>query len=332
MQQARMNLDNVLAPYINQVDTNLKRFLNRSKPAELYEAVRHLPNAGGKRLRPITAILSAQTVGGDINEVMPYATALELLHTYTLIHDDILDDDAKRRGVESVHKKYGVPFALLAGDTLHSLAFEALGSLEVDPALFREIVLDISRLSTEISEGQYHDMNFEKQRKIEEMDYYHMIERKTATMFEMAAKNGARIAGADPKQVKKLSEAGRLMGLAFQVWDDYLDVAGDEQNFGKQVFADIIRGKKTLIIVRALDMLDPFDRRKLHDAIRKGDSSKENIEEIMGYIRKSGAIEWTRDRAKEFSSHARTCLTALPENSARNLLMEICAYLVERDQ
>ena len=331
MQQSSMNLDNVLSPYINQVDTNLKKFLNRQKPEELYEAVRHLPNAGGKRLRPIVAILSAQTVGGDLNEVMPYATALELLHTYTLIHDDILDDDSKRRGEESVHKKYGDTVALLAGDALHSLTFEALGSLDVDPTLFREIVLDMSKLSTEITEGQYHDMNFEKMRKIDEMDYYHMIERKTATLFEMAAKNGARIAGADPKQVKKLSEAGRLMGLAFQVWDDYLDVSGDEEQFGKQVFADIVRGKKTLVIVHAYKELDPFDRRKLHDAIKKGDGSKENVEEIMGYLKKSGAIDWTRDRAKEFSSHARTCLTALPENSARNLLMEICQFVAERE-
>lgn len=332
MQQSSMNLDNVLSPYINQVDTHLKKFLNRSKPPELYDAVRHLPNSGGKRLRPIVSILSAQTVGGDLNEVMPYATAVEILHTYTLIHDDILDDDSKRRGEESVHKKYGQTVGLLAGDALHSLTFEALCSLEVDPALFRDIVLDVSRLSTEITEGQYHDMNFEKLRKIDEMDYYHMIERKTATMFEMAAKNGARIAGGDPKQVKKLAEAGRLMGLAFQVWDDYLDVRGDEKHFGKQIFADIIRGKKTLVIVHALKSLDPFDRRKLHDAIKKGDASEENIEEILTYVKKSGAIEWTRDRAKEFSSHARTCLTALPENSARNLLMEICQFVAERKQ
>ena len=325
-----MNLDNVLAPYIAQVDKELKSFLNRKKPEELYEAVRHLPNAGGKRLRPIVAILSAQTCGGDINEVMPYATALELLHTYTLIHDDILDNDEKRRGVESVHKKYGNMVALLAGDALHSLAFEALCKLEVDPALFREVVGDLSKLSTEISEGQYHDMNFEKLRKVEEMDYYHMIERKTATMFEMASRNGARIAGADPSQVKKLSEAGRLMGLAFQVWDDYLDVTATEGELGKQVFADLVRGKKTLVVVRALEMLDPFDRRKLHDLIKKGDAGEANIKEIMAYLKESGAIEWVRDRAKEFSSHARTCLTSLPENSARNLLMEICSFIVER--
>lgn len=327
-----MNLENVLAPYIAQIDRELNTFLNRKKPEELYEAVRHLPNAGGKRLRPITAILSAQIVGGDINEVMPYATALELLHTYTLIHDDIMDDDEKRRGVPSVHKQFGPVVGLLAGDTLHSLSFEALGKLDVDPMLFRDIVADLSKLSTEISEGQYHDMNFEKQRKIEEMDYYHMIERKTATMFETATRNGARIAGADPSQVKKLAEAGRLIGLAYQVWDDYLDVTGDDASFGKQVFADIVRGKKTLVVVRALQMLDPFDRRKLHDVIRKGDASEENVTEIMQYLKKSGAIDWVHDRAKEFSSHARTCLTALPENSARNLLMEICSYVVERKE
>lgn len=326
-----MNLENVLAPYIAQIDKDLKSFLNRKKPEELYEAVRHLPNAGGKRLRPISAILAAQTVGGDINEVMPFATSLELLHTYTLIHDDIMDDDEKRRGVETVHKKYGNTVALLAGDTLHSLAFEALNKLKVDPQLYREIVYDTSKLSTEISEGQYHDMNFEKLRKVEEMDYYHMIERKSATMFEVAFKTGARIAGADASQVKKLAEAGRLMGLSFQVWDDYLDVTADGEEFGKQVFADIVRGKKTLVIVRALEMLDPFDRRKLHDLIRKGDASSENVSAIMEYLKKSGAIQWSHDRAKEFSSHARTCLTSLPENSARNLLMEICSYVVERN-
>lgn len=326
-----MKLDNVLQPYINQIDRELKGFLNRKKPEELYEAVRHLPNAGGKRFRPIVSILAAQTVGGDINEVMPFAVSIEVLHTYTMIHDDIIDDDAKRRGVEAVHKKFGDHVGLLAGDTLHSLTFEALGKLNVDAALYREIVMDISKLSTEISEGQYHDLNFERQRKIADMDYYHMIERKTASLFEVAMKNGAKIAGADASQVKKLSEAGRLMGLAYQVWDDYLDVASDsESELGKQIYADIMRGKKTMPLVRALDTLDPFDKRKLIDAIKKKDTSKENIDEILGYLKKSGAIDWTRDRAKEFSSHARTCLTALPENSARNLLTEICAYIVER--
>lgn len=327
-----MKLDNVLQPYIAQVDKELTRFLNRKKPEELYEAVRHLPNAGGKRLRPIVAILSAQTVGGDLKEVLPYATAIEVLHTYTMIHDDIIDDDDKRRGVETVHKKFGQEVSILAGDTLHSLTFEALGDLDVDPTLFRELVLDVSKLSTEISEGQYHDFNFERQRKIQDMDYYHMIERKTATMFEMAAKNGARIAGADPSQVKKLAEAGRLMGLAYQVWDDYLDVTSDdEEKYGRQIYADIMRGKKTMVLVRALEELDPFDRRQLIDTIKAGKTDEESTKLILDYIKKSGAIQWTHDRAKEFSSHAKTCLTSLPENSARNLFMEITQYVTQRE-
>ncbi len=331
MAETQSRLDAVLQPYINQIDREINKFLNRKKPEELYEACRALPEAGGKRLRPIVAILSAQTVGGDITEVLPFACSIEVLHTYTMIHDDIIDDEEKRRGIETLHKKHGTEIAILAGDTLHSLAFEALGNLEVDPALFRDIVLDISRLSTEVSEGQYHDFNFERQRKISDMDYYHMIERKTATMFEMAARNGARLAGADPSQVKQLAEAGRLMGLAYQVWDDYLDVASDDEDvYGRQIYADIARGKKTMPLVRALEKLDPFDRRKLVDLIKKGDTGKESVDEIMKYIKKSGAIEWTAERAKEFSSHAKTCLMSLPENSARNLLMELTQFVTER--
>ncbi len=326
-----MNLEATLRPYLDQFNAELEKYLVKRKPEPLYEAIRHLPiEGGGKRLRPIVALLAAQAVGGDSKLIMPYGVALEVLHCFTLVHDDIMDECDTRRGVEAVHKKYGPNLGILAGDTMFAIVFEQLDQIEVDDGMFRSVVHDVARLAREVCEGQYWDMAFENQKKIEEMDYYHMIERKTATMFEMACKNGARIAGAEPSQVKKLAEAGRLMGLAFQVWDDYLDVTADADNFGKQVFADIVRGKKTLVIVRALEMLDPFDRRKLHDLIRKGDASEENVQEILTYLKRSGAIEWTHDRAKEFSSHARTCLTSLPENSARNLLQDICQYIVER--
>lgn len=328
-----MRLEAVLQPYVNQINEEIQTFLKpRLKPEVLYEAVRHLPLAGGKRLRPVCSILAAQAVGGEMNDVLPFGLSLELLHSFSLVHDDIMDNDDLRRNVPTVHVKFGQSNAILAGDTLFALSIEALTKLSVDPRLLKSLFEDFAKLSVEICEGQFYDIDFEKQKKVGEMDYYHMIERKTATMFEIAMKGGGVIAGADPSLVKKLAEAGRLIGLAFQVWDDYLDIMGVEAELGKRVGSDILNGKKTLVIVKALETLDPFDRRKLYDLITLKEKTPENLDQVMGYLKKSRAIDYTRDRAKQFSSHAKAALASLPESNAKSLLVEIADYVVNRQK
>ncbi len=326
-----MNLDAALGPYIQQIDDELKKGLRGDKPEKLYEAVRHLFSAGGKRLRPVVAIVAAQAVQGDSSRVLPYAASIEMLHTFTLIHDDIMDHADQRRGVEAVHKKFGEATAILAGDVLLSGAYESLTRLDVRPELFRELIDEFSELTKEICEGQQLDIDFESTKRVDELTYFHMVERKTATLYEVAMKHGALIAGGDPVAARKLGEAGRLIGLAFQVWDDCLDLEGDEEKTGKPRMTDVLNGKKTLPVVYAMDALDPMDRRKFMDLVSNKEKSDEDVEEILTFFKKSKAVQKAKAKARDFASHAKACLAALPETNARKLLGEISNFAVTRE-
>ncbi len=326
-----MNLESVMRPYLDQFNAELEKYLFLRKPEPLYEAIRHLPfEGGGKRLRPIAAILAAQAVGGDSKKIMPYGVALEVLHNFTLIHDDIMDECDTRRGVDAVHSKFGSNLGMLAGDTMFAIVFELMGHLEIEDAMFRSVNLDLARLAREVCEGQYWDMHFETVKKIDEMDYYHMIERKTATFFEIAMKNGAELGGGDHNQVKKLAECGRLLGLAFQVWDDVLGVTGTDEETGKPTFSDIVNDKKTLVYVATHKALDPLDRRTLVDLYKKEDKSAEDIQTILKFMEKSGGLDFAKKRAKEFSSFAKATLTELPDTAAKRILGMVAEFASNR--
>ena len=328
-----MNLEAALRPYLDQFNDELEKYLVKRdlKPVELYDAIRHLPiTGGGKRLRPIVAILAAQAVGGDSKKIMPYGVALEILHSFTLIHDDIMDKCDTRRGLPAVHVKWGLPMGILSGDTMFAMLFEILDQLQIDDRMFRSVSLDVAKLAREVCEGQYWDMHFEDQKKIEELQYYHMIERKTATFFEIAMKNGAELGEGEPQQVKKLAECGRLMGLAFQVWDDYLGVMGKAADTGKPERSDILQGKKTLVYVSTHGKLDPFDRRQFVDLYKVESKSAKDIEAILKFMEKSGGLEYARTRAREFSSFAKATLADLPETAAKRLLLILCDFASNR--
>lgn len=328
-----MNLEAALRPYLEQFNEELSKYLVKRelKPEELYNAIRHLPiTGGGKRLRPIVAILAAQAVGGDSKKIMPYGVAIEILHSFTLIHDDIMDECDTRRGLPAVHAKWGVPMGILAGDTMFAMLFEILDQLEIDDRTYRSVSLDVAKLAREVCEGQYWDMHFEEQKKIEELQYYHMIERKTATFFEIAMKNGAELGGGEPTQVKKLAECGRLLGLAFQVWDDYLGVTGKATDTGKPERSDILQAKKTLVYVSTHGKLDPFDRRQFVDLYKKEAKTPADIDSIVKFMEKSGGLEYTRSRAREFSSFAKATLADLPETAAKRLLLILCDFASNR--
>ncbi|MES2154284.1 MAG: polyprenyl synthetase family protein [bacterium] len=330
-----MNLEAALRPYLDQFNDELGKYLVKRdlKPEELYNAIRHLPiTGGGKRLRPIVAILSAQAVGGDSKKVMPYGVALEILHSFTLIHDDIMDECDTRRGIPAVHAKWGVPMGILSGDTMFAMIFEILNQVEMDDKMYRSITQDVAKLAREVCEGQYWDMFFEEQKKVEELQYYHMIERKTATFFEIAMKNGAELGGGEPQQVKKLAECGRLMGLAFQVWDDYLGVTGKAEETGKPARSDILQGKKTLVYVSTHAKLDPFDRRQFVDLYKIEKKSEADVEAILKFMEKSGGLEYTRNRAREFSSFAKATLAELPETAAKRLLLILSDFASNRSK
>jgi geranylgeranyl diphosphate synthase, type I len=327
-----LNLEAALTPYSTQVEQELKKYLVPREPKELYDATRHLFDAGGKRLRPILSLLAAQAVAGDSSEVLPYAAAVEMVHVFSLIHDDIMDKADTRRNVPSVHAKFGQDSAILAGDLLQAMAFETITRLNAPPEVTREIVRDVAGLIREICEGQQYDLRFESLKRVDELTYFHMVERKTATLYELAMKHGALIAKGDVVHAKKLAEAGRLIGLAFQVWDDVLDIVGDPAKTGKPLHEDLFSGKKTLVTVFAMDRLDPLDRRKLIDLLAKKPKEDADVKAILALFDKAGAVKLAKDKAKAFTSHAKSALASLPPTNARNLISEIAEFAITRDR
>ncbi|MDY0267388.1 MAG: polyprenyl synthetase family protein, partial [Methanimicrococcus sp.] len=235
------------------VDEAIEKLLPIQKPEGLYEASRHIVKAGGKRLRPAVLLASAQAVGGDIQTAIPAAVSVELMHTFTLVHDDIMDNDPVRRGLPAVHTVWGEAGGILAGDTLYSKSIEIITTADSDPARLLKSANILSKTCVEVCEGQWLDIDFEKRERVFKEEYLEMIEKKTAILFGAAAQIGAIIGGADEKTDHALYEFGRLVGLGFQIYDDVLDLTMPEEILGKRQGSDIFEGKQTLLMLHAIE-------------------------------------------------------------------------------
>ncbi|MCD6447838.1 MAG: polyprenyl synthetase family protein [Thermoplasmata archaeon] len=308
------------------VDKAIENYLYEKEPPRLYEAVKYLPFAGGKRLRPIIACLACEAVGSDFTKAIPFAVALELIHTFTLVHDDIMDKDEERRGKPSVHVKFGEDAAILAGDALFAKAFEVASNLrEAETA--KKILRNLAIMAKEICEGQEMDVSFEEMEYIEENQFLEMIEKKTAKMFEHAAMGGAIIGGGKKEEIEALQKYGLNLGMAFQIWDDCLDVIG--KDIGKPVGSDIREGKKTLLYIYAYKRSESKEWLKYYG---KEGASDEEVQKIIKFFEEIGAIEYAKKKAREYSKKAIDALEILPESGAKKELIEIAEFAIEREK
>lgn len=293
-------------------------------PRPLYEASRHLVDAGGKRLRPSMLLLSAEAAGGDAAALAPAAVSIELIHNFTLIHDDIMDNADVRRGRPSVHKLWGQSGAILAGDTLYSKAFHVLGMTKARPDLVLGAMNMLSTTCTAICEGQWLDMEFEAKERVCEAEYMEMIEKKTGVLYGASAGMGALLAGATPQVIAALDEFGRLTGMGFQLQDDVIDLMAPEKVSGKRQGGDLIEAKKTLIMIHAFAHNVPVK------VFGKKDATEEQISESIALLEKSGSIEYARSRAEEMVARGKKALQVLPDSKAKATLLELADYMVRR--
>jgi geranylgeranyl diphosphate synthase, type II len=234
------------------------------KPEELYLPVDYCLRNGGKRVRPLMALLACDMYEGDIDKVMGPALGMEIFHNFTLMHDDIMDQAPMRRGVLAVHKKWNSNTAILSGDVMFALAIRHIA---LTPLKHLKTILDLfNRIVVEVCEGQQYDMNFETMDKVTEEDYLHMIRLKTAVLPAACLQAGAIIAGAPEKDTKLLYDFGENIGMAFQIKDDWLDCFGDEESFGKISGGDIVSNKKTWLYIKSFDMANKKQIQVLRDA------------------------------------------------------------------
>ncbi len=317
-------LDRELRERAALVTRAIETFLPVVHPHPLYEASRHLVDAGGKRLRPSMLLLAGEAAGGDASALAPAAVSIELIHNFTLIHDDIMDNADVRRGRPSVHKIWGQSGAILAGDTLYSKAFQVLGMTKARPELLLGAMNMLSQTCTAICEGQWLDMEFECRERVSEALYMEMIEKKTGVLYGAAACIGALLSGASPEVVSALDEFGLMTGMGFQLQDDVIDLVTPEKVSGKRQGGDLVEAKKTLIMIHA------FANRVEVPVFGRKDASAEQIQQSIAILEKSGSIEYARSRAEEMVDRGKRALEVLPESRAKATLLQLADYMVKR--
>lgn len=315
-----------------KVENFIEEQLQSKKPKSLYDAAKHIIEAGGKRLRPFLVLRSCEAVGGEVETAIPFAAALELLHNFTLIHDDIMDNDELRRGVPTVHATWGIPTAITSGDLLFAKVYESMtkNSEKVPCKKVQKCIENVTNAAVAICEGQVLDLSFPRLTNVSEEDYFLMIGKKTSALFKACAEVGAIIGGGDPIEVSRLGSYAWNAGLAFQLIDDYLGITSDEKTLGKPVGSDLREGKKTLIIIHALKHASSPNRDRIERVLGVDDAATIEIEAVTELLIKMGSLRYTLDCAKRFAKKAKEVLAPFSDSEAKQDLLELVDYFMER--
>lgn len=279
-------------------------------PVELYSPISYTLALGGKRLRPVMALMACEAYCGDIERALPLAGALELYHNHTLLHDDVMDKADLRRGKPTVHAKWGDNAAILSGDVMLLLAYKTLGGL---PAGQLELVMPaFTAMAVEICEGQQLDMEFETRDDVTVDDYLGMTRLKTAVFFATALRCGAMLGGAGEDDCRALYELGINFGLAFQLQDDYLDVYGDTELFGKNIGGDIFCNKKTFLLITAMNNALPSDRETMAQWMaRETFDTDEKVAAFKTIYERANVRRDTEEKIGAYFTKAEECLSSL---------------------
>ena len=313
---------------------HIMSYLEEGDPENLVKAVRHYPEAGGKRMRPILAQVVAEAVGGKGKEAIPFGVCLEIIHNFTLVHDDVMDEDEVRRGRPAVHVLFDVPTAIIAGDALFARAFEILSEVEVDDASIRRLLKLTSRGVWLIAEGQQMDINNENNPAVTIDEYLETVERKTAVLFACASEGGAIIGGGTEDQIQAMHDYAISMGIGFQIWDDVLGITADESKLGKPVGSDIRNGKRTLIVLHAIQKLtetDPEAREGLLKILGDQDAGDAEVNEAIALLERTGSIEHARQEALGYAADAKDKLKCIKDCPEKEFLTALVDYAVGRE-
>lgn len=299
-----------LKKYNALLDINLDKAVSQNEPHQLYDPVKYILSLGGKRLRPVLTLMVCDFFEADFKKAVPAALAIEMFHNFSLIHDDIMDNAPLRRGKRTVHEKWDVNTGILSGDAMLILAYQFFEKYE--PKMFQELAKLFSETALQVCEGQQHDMDFETRDDVTLSEYIKMIDHKTAVLVGAAMKMGAIVAETSEDDKKRIYQFGRNLGIAFQLQDDYLDVFGDPETFGKQVGGDIIANKKTFLYLIAAGQGSSSQAEELEHlfSINPKDPS-DKIATVKGIFIESGAEASTQAEIEKFNNLAYSLLEGI---------------------
>ena len=321
-----MNIDphKHIKPELEELETFLKESIN-SDIELATEVSSYIVQSGGKRIRPTITILIARALNYQGNELTKLATAIELLHTATLIHDDVVDQSELRRGKISIHKKWNNAHGVLVGDFVYSKAFQLMASLKN-----KQIIQTLADSTNRISEGEVMQLNFLESKSIKEEDYFEIIGRKTAELFKACAHTAALIAEAEENLVKTSCEFAYALGIVFQLTDDLLDYYGDELRTGKKIGKDFLEGKITLPLIKAYDLANTDDLRLLKGAFETRDEGK--LYDVINIISRSGAVKEVEKVTNEYSEKCLNLLDKFQDSISKESLRAVVTNLKERSK
>ncbi len=297
-------------------------------PALLYEPMRYALQVGGKLLRPILSMVCCEAVGGATHDALNAAVALELVHNFSLVHDDIMDNDELRRGRQTVHKKWDTNVAILSGDAILIKAFDVLSN--VDPKYLPRVLKEFNQGILEVCEGQTLDMEFEERHDVSLEEYFYMIDRKTAKLFSLSCELGAILGGGTEVQIQAMRTYGKKLGRAFQIQDDLLDLLSDEITLGKDVGSDIIEDKKTFLILYTREHGSKEQLTQLKRLVRKADLSPNDLKIVILLLNEIGTIDAARAEIKQALEDARLSLNKLTHPKPKQLLSNLLDILKDR--
>jgi len=299
----------------------LKQFISAKEPENLYNPIHYILDLGGKRLRPVLTLMTADIFEGDHKEALNAALAIEVFHNFSLIHDDIMDEAPLRRGKETVHEKWDLNTGILSGDAMLIMAYQLFESYK--PKTFQALAKLFSKTALQVCEGQQYDIDFETRDDVTIPEYLKMIEYKTAVLVGAAMKMGAIVANASASCQNTIYEFGKNLGIAFQLQDDYLDAFGNPETFGKQVGGDIIENKKTYLYLKALEFSSDKNKNEIESLMK--DSillNDDKVKVAKQFFVESGSAEATKQEIEKYTKLAFSVLKTLNISEEKKLLLQ----------
>lgn len=328
-----MNQEISVDKILQDLERHIQRHSYGQSPRELYEPISYIMSLGGKRIRPLLTLMAYSLYKSDYQNIMNPASAVEVFHNFTLMHDDIMDDAPLRRGKATVHEKWNANTAILSGDVMLVKAYDML--LDIHPDKFRESIRLFNQTAAEVCEGQQHDMNFESQSTVTEEAYIDMIRQKTAVLLGFALQFGAILADASDEDAQKLYDFGVNIGIGFQLKDDLLDVYADKAKFGKQVGGDIISNKKTFLLIKAKGLAAGDSKIKLESWLdAKIFDKEEKVAAVTSIYDCLGIKSLTEAKMNDYFDKGFEQFASLevPNKDIYNSLLQLTQDLVHREK
>ena len=320
-----------ISEYQDLISRHFESIKYQKEPNNLYEPIRYILSLGGKRLRPVLTLMATEVFDVDCQKALAAATAVEVFHNFSLIHDDIMDDATLRRGNETVHEKWNINTGILSGDAMLILAYQYFEAYE--PKIFQELAKLFSKTALEVCEGQQYDVDFETRDDVTIPEYLKMIEYKTAVLVAAAMKMGAIVAETTEENKNLIYDFGLNLGLAFQLQDDYLDAFGNPETFGKQVGGDIIENKKTYLYLKAMEFASANEKEQLlHLFSFQSSNNTDKINSVKGIFNQTGASAATQKAIENYTFKALETLAKMNiGNDKKAILKAFAENLMSRN-